>query len=85
MAKRNVPQPFEIDKIRFKDCFTEPSLRHFVVLITGWVLTVGTPTISQIILTMGLYESEHFASVYKFLEVVAKLTFRPAGSISRMK
>jgi len=37
MANRNVPQPFEIDKIRFRDCFTEPSLRHFVVLITGWV------------------------------------------------
>jgi len=27
MAKRNLPQPFEIDKIRFKDCFTAPSLR----------------------------------------------------------
>ena len=67
MAKRNLPQPFEIDKIRFKDCFTEPSLRHFVVLITGWVLTVGTHTISQVILTMGLHESEHFANVYKFL------------------
>jgi len=67
MAKRNVPQPFEIDKVRFKDCFTEPSLRHFVVLITGWVLTVGTHTISQVILTMGLHESEHFATIYKFL------------------
>lgn len=67
MAKRNLPQPFEIDKIRFKDCFTGASLRHFVVLITGWVLTVGTHTISQVILTMGLHESEHFASVYKFL------------------
>ena len=67
MAKRNLPQPFEIDKIRFKDCFTGPSLRHFVVLITGWVLTVGTHTISQVILTMGLHESEHFANVYKFL------------------
>lgn len=66
MAKRNLPQPFEIDKIRFKDCFTAPSLRHFVVLITGWVLTVGTHTISQVILTTGLHESEHFSSVYKF-------------------
>lgn len=67
MVKRNLPQPFEIDKIRFKDCFTGPSLRHFVVLITGWVLTVGTHTISQVILTMGLHESEHFANAYKFL------------------
>lgn len=67
MAKRNLPQPFEIDKVRFRDCFTGPSLRHFVVLITGWLLTVGTHTISQVILTMGLHESEHFASAYKFL------------------
>ncbi len=63
MAKRNVPQPFDIDKIRFKDCFTAPSLRHFSVLITGWVLTVGTHTLSQVILTTGLHESEHFSSV----------------------
>ncbi len=66
MANRNVPQPFDIDKIRFKDCFTAPSLRHFSVLITGWVLTVGTHTVSQVILTTGLHESEHFSSVYKF-------------------
>ena len=31
------------------------------------MLTVGTHTIGQVILTMGLHESEHFASVYKFL------------------
>ncbi len=67
MATRNLPQPFEIDKIRFRDCFTAPSARHFAVLITGWVLTVGTHTVSQVILTMGLHESEHFANVYKFL------------------
>lgn len=66
MAKRNLPQPFEIDKIRFSDCFTAPSLRHFAVLITGWVLTVGPHTISQVILTTGLHESEHFASAYNF-------------------
>ena len=67
MAKRNLPQPFEIDKIRFKDCFTAPSLRHFTVFIAGWVLTVGTHTISQVILTTGLHESEHFATAYNFL------------------
>jgi hypothetical protein len=46
MRKRNLPQPFQIDKVRFEDCFTAPSLRHFGVLITGWVLTVGfTPSV----------------------------------------
>lgn len=74
MAKRNLPQPFEVDKIRFKECFTAPSLRHFGVLITGWVLTVGVHTISQVILTCGLHESESFVSVYRFLQ---KATWSP--------
>jgi hypothetical protein len=67
MAKRNLPDPFEIDKVRFRDCFTAPSLRHFVVLMTGWVLTVGMHTISHLILTAEAHESEHFASLYRFL------------------
>src|SRR5208283_4188491 len=67
MRKRNLPQPFQIDKVRFGDCFTAPSLRHFGVLITGWVLTVGVHTISQVILTGGMHESESFVSIYRFL------------------
>ena len=67
MAKRNLPQAFEIDKIRFGDCFSSPSLRHFAILITGWALTVGTHTITQVILATRLHESEHFATIYKFL------------------
>lgn len=66
MARRNLPDPFEIDKVRFQDCFTAPSLRHFVVLMTGWVVTVGTHTLSQVILTAEAHESEHFASLYRF-------------------
>ena len=68
MRKRNVPQPFEIDKIRFRDCFTAPSLRHFAALITGWVLTVGVHTISKVILAGGLHESESFVGIYRFLQ-----------------
>ena len=30
MTKRNLPQPFGVDKIHFRDCFIAPSLRHFV-------------------------------------------------------
>jgi hypothetical protein len=65
-VKRNMPDPFQIDKIRFQDCFTVPSLRHFIVLMTGWTLTVGSHAISQVILTAQAHESEHFASVYRF-------------------
>ena len=68
MRKRNLPQPFQIDKVHFADCFTAPNLRHFGVLITGWVLTVGVHTISQVILTGRLHESESFVSIYRFLQ-----------------
>jgi hypothetical protein len=67
VAKRNLQDPFEIDKVRFEDCVTTPSLRHFIVLMTGWVVTVGMHTISQVILTLEAHESEHFASIYRFL------------------
>ena len=65
--KRNIPDPFGIDEIRFKVCFSAPSFRIFVALVIGWVLTVGKHTISQVILTMKLHESRHFATIYRFL------------------
>jgi hypothetical protein len=68
MRKGKLPQPFQIDKMRFADCFTAPSLRHFAVLATGWALTVGVHTISQVILAGGLHESEHFTTIYRFLQ-----------------
>ena len=68
MPKRNLPQPFQIDKVRFKDCSTALSLRHFAVLITGWVMTMGIHTITQVILTGRLHEWEHFSSIYRFLQ-----------------
>jgi hypothetical protein len=66
MSKGNVPDPFQIDKICFQDCFTAPSLRHFTVLMTGWVLTVGVHTISNVMLTVQAHTFEHFASLYRF-------------------
>ncbi len=36
-------------------------------MVVGWALTVGRHTISNVILTMGLHQSRHFASVYRFV------------------
>lgn len=66
MIKRNLPDPFGIDKRDF-GCFSRPSLQHFSSLLVGWVLTVGVHTISRVILTVGAHEREHFASLYRFL------------------
>jgi len=67
MSERPIAHPFGIDEIYFRSCFSAPSFRIFVALLMGWVLTVGTHTISQVMLTMRLHESRHFASIYRFL------------------
>jgi len=67
MMKRGIAQPFTIDELSFRHCFSAPSLGLFVTLVIGWVLTVGRHTISGVILTMGLHESRHFSSVYRFV------------------
>lgn len=65
--KKRIPDPFEIDEVRFRVCFSAPGFRIFVALVIGWVLTVGRHTVSQVILTMKLHESRHFATIYRFL------------------
>ena len=66
--KKRTPKPFTVDDIRFTACFSAPSYRIFVALMIGWVLTMGKHTISQVILTMRLHESRHFATIYRFLD-----------------
>lgn len=65
--EKQIPHPFGIDDIRFMQCFTAPSYRIFVALLIGWALTVGKHSISQVILTMRLHDSRHFATIYRFL------------------
>ena len=65
--KRGIAEPFTIDQISFRKCFSAPSLELFTAMIIGWALTVGQHTISRVILAMGLHESRHFASVYRFV------------------
>ena len=67
MMKKGITEPFTIDEISFRKCFSTPSLEIFVAMVTGWTLTVGRHTISSVILTMRLHESRHFASVYRFV------------------
>jgi len=67
MSKRNLAQPFGIEEINLRSCFTAPSLRHFALLIVGWVLTVERHTISRILLTLNLHETEHYSNIYRFI------------------
>lgn len=67
MSKKNLAEPFDFDKSYFGCCFSRPSLRHFGLIVIGWVLAVGTHTVSRIILTTCGHEKEHFTSIYRFL------------------
>lgn len=67
MNKSYIAEPFTVDEISFRACFSAPSLGLFTAMVVGWVLTVGRHTISRVILTMGLHELRHFASVYRFV------------------
>jgi hypothetical protein len=74
MVRKGIPDPFGIDEIHFRACFSAPSFKIFMALVIGWVLTVGKHTISHVILTMRLDEARHFASVFRF---VAKARWNP--------
>jgi len=67
MPEQSIADRFMVDEIDFRSCFTAPSVKHFLSLLTGWVLTVGRHTLSAVIMTMGLHESHHFATIYRFL------------------
>jgi DDE superfamily endonuclease len=52
----------------FEVCFTAPGCRHFVSLMTGWMLVRGAHTISRILqVWRGSGPSAHHASAYRFL------------------
>ncbi|MFI5008401.1 MAG: transposase [Solirubrobacterales bacterium] len=52
----------------FDACFTVPGFRHFVPLMTGWLLVRGPHTISRVLqVARRLGRSAHHASAYRFL------------------
>ena len=67
MNKSAIARPFTVDEISFRACLSAPRLELFAAMMVGWFLTVGRHTISNVILTMGLHESRHFAGGYRFV------------------
>jgi DDE superfamily endonuclease len=52
----------------FAGCFTEPGFRHFVAVVTGWVLTRGPHRLTRVLrVARGLGYAAHHASYYRFL------------------
>jgi hypothetical protein len=52
----------------FESCFTAPGFRHFVRLVTGWILLRGCHTISRVFqASCALASGRHHAAFYRFL------------------
>ena len=52
----------------FRPCFTAPGFRHFVRLLTGWLLLRGSHTISRVLQASSvLARRRHHAAFYRFL------------------
>lgn len=81
MSKRCVPHPFQIEEINFRTCFSAPSLRHFTVLMTGWVLTVGKRTVSNVIAVMDRHEVENFVTGARMLEQPERTILQESAEI----
>jgi SRSO17 transposase len=77
-------QPFGFDELKFRDCFTAPSLRLFSALIVGWVLQVGRHTITEVMQAHGLHESRHFSGIYRFLSRAKWCTDQVACVVFRL-
>lgn len=52
----------------FRPCFTAPGYRHFVRLLSGWILLRGSHTISRVLqASFVLAKRRHHAAFYRFL------------------
>lgn len=51
----------------FAKCFTAPSYKNFVALVSGWILSSGRRSISRVIqVAGGPSRAKHFSSLYRF-------------------
>lgn len=65
----------------FAGCFTEPGFRHFVAVVTGWVLTRGSHRLTRILrVARALGYAAHHASFYRFL-AAGRWSLDAVGSI----
>ena len=58
----------------FEPCFTAPTYRRFLTVITGWVLCVGKRTVTGVIRAAGVVGHEHHAGYHRFFSQAAWTT-----------
>jgi hypothetical protein len=50
----------------FQPAFTEPSYRHLIALVVGWVLTMGRHSVTEALVTTGVASRRHYEAFHRF-------------------
>ena len=61
-----LPESFVSHLGIFSVCFTEPTHRRFVTLLTGWILCVGKHTVTGVIRAAGVVGKRHHSGYHRF-------------------
>src|SRR5436305_1974057 len=64
----------------FAPCFTEASFGTFALLCSGWVLTLGRHTVTNVVRATGAYDDKDISSFYRFFSLAA-WTNDPVGLV----
>ena len=61
-----VPETFSGLLTAFAGCFTTPSYRNFVTLMTGWVQCLGRRTVTALVVAAGAVDRRHISVFHRF-------------------
>ena len=64
-----LPESFTAYLTQFSLCFTEPTFRRFLTVVTGWVLCTGKRTVTGVIRGAGVVGERHHSGYHRFFSL----------------
>ena len=61
-----LPDSFLAFLVAFESCFTAPSYRRFVTILTGWLLCTGKHTVTGVIRAAGVVGKREHSGFHRF-------------------
>ncbi len=84
MLTHAIPRSFRELLDEFQDCFTKPGFENFSIMSIGWIMCIGSHSISRVIQAADVVrKGKHHSTLYRFfskgaweVDSVAKVIFR---------
>jgi len=61
-----LPESFSVFLLAFECCFTAPSYRRFVTILTGWILCTGKHTVTGVMRAAGVVGEREHSGYHRF-------------------